>query len=55
MYIYNKFCVHSHNAAKGVLFSPPPSVCDSVTAVRLLPFITMPLALTADPAIPSDH
>lgn len=25
MYIYNKFCVYSHNAAKGVLFSPPPS------------------------------
>lgn len=25
MYISNKFCVHSHNAAKGFLFSPPLS------------------------------
>lgn len=50
MYIYNKSRVHSPNAAKGFVFSSPPSkvFCDSVTTVRLLRSITVPLAPTPD-------
>ena len=56
MYIYNKFCVHSHYAAKGFLFSPPPSemfgFCNSCEITSIHHRAT---SSNATLAIPSDH
>lgn len=51
MYIYNKFCVHLHNAASSFLSSPPPNdIFVMVVAGRLFPSIMVSPPPTAGPS-----